>query len=84
MRDRQPGFPLRLVDVEGFLLQPDTFPDRAMMPRQPGAIHTSKLYKTGNFSDAEWHSEERDRYLTEYARDVQRALDEVNRLKQQK
>ncbi|NPC55429.1 choice-of-anchor X domain-containing protein [Caenimonas soli] len=81
VHDKNPVFPLRLVDVEGFLLQPDTFPDRAMMPRQPGVVHQSKRYNTQDFSPAEWQSEERDRYLAEYGRDMQEALDQMSRLR---
>jgi hypothetical protein len=81
VRDRNPAFPLRLVDVEGFLLQPDTFPDRAMMPRWPGDAHVSQRYSTASFSGDEWQSEERSRYLAEYGRDVQQALSEVERLR---
>ncbi len=81
IRDKAPAFPLRLVDVDGFLLQPDTFPDRAMMARQGGVVHTSQRYSTDNFSPAEWTSEERERYLAEYGRDVQEAQDQLGRLK---
>lgn len=82
VRDKNPRFPVRLVDVEGFLLRPDTYPDRAMMPRQPGAMHVSKSYSVNSFSGDEWQSEERARYLAEYGRDVQQALREVERLSQ--
>jgi hypothetical protein len=82
VRDKNPAFPLRLVDVEGFLLQPDTYPDRAMMPRQAGVVHVSKRYSVDSFGAAEWQSEERDRYLAEYGRDVKEALDQMGRLRQ--
>ena len=81
VHDKNPAFPLRLVDVEGFLLQPDTFPDRAMMPRRTGVAHVSKRYDLSSFSADDWQSEERDRYLAEYDRDMQRALDEMARLR---
>lgn len=42
--DKRPAFPLRLRDVDGFLLIPDKFPDRATMARQPGVVHTSANY----------------------------------------
>ncbi|WP_049871203.1 choice-of-anchor X domain-containing protein [Ramlibacter tataouinensis] len=80
LRDKSPAFPLKLVDVEGFLLQPDTFPDRAMMQRLSGLVHTSRRYAADSFSPAEWSSEERDRYLTEYGRDLQEAEDVLARL----
>lgn len=79
--DRQPVFPLRLVDVDGFLLQPDTFPDRSMLARQSGVVHQSRRYGMESFSAAEWTSEERARYLSEYGRDMQEALNQINRLK---
>ena len=81
VHDKNPVFPLRLIDVEGFLLQPDTFPDRAMMPRQTGVAHVSKRYDASSFSADDWQSEERDRYLAEYDRDMQKALDEMARLR---
>jgi len=76
-----PTFPLRLVDVEGFLLKPGTFPDRVLLPRLPGVVHESKVYPLGSFSAEEWRSEERDRYLAEYARDLARAEEELGRLR---
>lgn len=81
VHDKNPAFPLRLVDVEGFLLQPDTFPDRAMMPRQPGVMHVSQRYEISRFSAEDWQSEERDRYLAEYDRDMQQALSEMAKLR---
>ncbi|MBX3653517.1 MAG: hypothetical protein KF686_04985 [Ramlibacter sp.] len=80
VRDKSPAFPLRLRDVEGFLLIPDQFPDRAMMARQPGVIYRSGQYALSRFSADEWSSEERDRYLAEYGKDAETALAEVNRL----
>lgn len=71
--DKNPTFPLKLRDVEGFLLIPDTFPDRALMPRQAGVIYTSQRYTRDRFSSAEWTSEERERYLAEYAKDAEEA-----------
>ncbi len=80
LRDKNPTFPLRLVDVEGFLLRPDAFPDRSMMARQSGVVHTSDRYGIDRFSSAEWNSEERERYLKEYGRDLQEALDRITAL----
>ena len=81
IRDKKPAFPLQLVDVDGFLLQPDVFPDRTMMARQPGTIHTTGKYNADQFSASEWSSEERERYLKEYSKDVSEALEEINKLK---
>lgn len=80
VRDKQPTFPLVLRDVEGFLLKPDTFPDRVMMPRLVGTVHTTRSYPLASFSDAEWTSEERTRYLTELGQDVVLAEDKVQQL----
>lgn len=78
IRDLQPAFPITLRDVEGFLLYEDKFPDRAMMPRWPGIAHTSSRYPLTTFSDTEWTSEERSRYLNEYSKDVNQAQDSLN------
>ncbi len=80
--DNQPLLPLRLRDVDGFLLQVDAFPDRALIPRLPGLVHMTQKYPPSVFSDAEWQSEERDRYLREYLNDVKLAqarIDELTR-----
>ncbi len=80
IRDKRPIFPLKLRDMEGFLLIPDKFPDRLMMPRRAGAVYTSGNYSAESFSPNEWSSEERDRYLVEYGRDVDTARAELERL----
>ena len=77
IRDAQPTFPLALQDVEGFLLLPDQFPDRAMLPRRAGVVYSSQRYGLDRFSDAEWQSEERSRYLTEYQKDVDQASQDL-------
>ncbi len=73
VRDQGPALPLTLRDVDAYLLKEDTDPDRALMPRIEGTAHVSKNYTLKGFSDAEWQSEERSRYLTEYAKDVSQA-----------
>ena len=78
--DKAPTFPLRLRDVDGFLLLPDTFPDRATMARQAGVVHTSAMYAPSRFSSAEWTSEERQRYLAEYGKDADMARRQVEDL----
>lgn len=80
IRDKRPVFPLKLRDVDGFLLIPDKFPDRFMMARRPGVIHTSGSYSAESFSPSEWSSEERSRYLAEYGRDLDAARTELERL----
>lgn len=66
----QPITPLRLRDVEGFLLRENTTPDRALMPRLAGLVHQTKRYAIETFANAEWDSEERTRYLREFQNDV--------------
>lgn len=73
IHDEKPAFPLRLRDVDAFLLKPDAYPDRVMLPRLAGVLHTSRPYTLADFSDREWTSEERTRYLTELQRDVDTA-----------
>lgn len=78
--DKSPAFPLRLRDVDGFLLIPDKFPDRSTMARQAGVVHVSAVYAKSRFSAAEWTSEERQRYLAEYGKDADTARRKVEEL----
>ncbi len=80
VRDKRAEFPLTLRDVEAFLLKPDAFPDRVMLPRRTGTVHVSANYPLASFSDAEWASEERTRYLTELGKDVAEAEQKVKQL----
>lgn len=80
VHDMRPAFPLRVRDVEGFLLIENRFPDRALMARQNGVVHTSGRYSVDNFSPKEWSSEERERYLAEYANDAEVARQQLARL----
>jgi hypothetical protein len=77
MRDQDAALPLTLRDVDGYLLKENTDPDRALMPRLEGKVYTSKNHPLKGFSDAEWQSEERTRYLTEFAKDVTLARNEL-------
>jgi len=81
IRDAKPGFPLTVRDVDGYLLREQGHPDRALMPRLMGLVRTTADYPLSSFSDAEWQSEERTRYLTEYGKDLddaQRQLAALN------
>lgn len=71
------ALPLTLRDVDGYLLKENTDPDRALMPRLEGKVHTSRAYPLDGFSDAEWQSEERSRYLAEFGKDLTRAREEL-------
>jgi hypothetical protein len=80
LRDQAPELPLKVRDIEAFLLKPDTFPDRVMLPRRAGVQHTSRVYPLAGFSDAEWQGEEKTRYLAELERDVAEAERQLQRL----
>jgi hypothetical protein len=80
IHDLAPTFPLRLRDIDAFLLREDTDPDRALMPRIAGEAHVTRMHGLAEFSDAEWQSEERTRYLTEMSRDVEQARAELAEL----
>jgi hypothetical protein len=71
--DEAPQFPLTLRDIDGFLLIPDADPDRALMQRLQGKQHVTRSYALNAFSENEWDSEERRRYLEEYGKDVETA-----------
>ncbi len=81
VRDTKPAFPLVLRDVEAFLLRPDAFPDRSLMPRLAGRVHTSGMHGLEAFADAEWSGEERQRYLAELSRDLDEAKTKVEQLR---
>ena len=80
LRDKQPAFPLTLRDVDAFLLKPDTFPDRSLMPRRDGLVYQTRSYPLVAFSDTEWVGAERQRYLDEYTKDVHEAEDHLKQL----
>lgn len=80
VRDQKPAFPLVLHDVEGFLLRPDAYPDRALMPSRDGVVATSRKYALAQFSDAAFSSDETQRYLAEYGKDVAQAQQQVGQL----
>jgi len=70
MVDKEPALPLSLRDVDGYPLKEDVDPDRALMPRLEGKIFVGKTHPKKSFSDAEWQSEERNRHLEEFSKDV--------------
>ena len=76
LRDREAALPLTLRDVDGYLLKDHpasgkgSATDRALLPRLEGKVLTSAAHPLAGFSDAEWQSEERSRYLTEFGKDV--------------
>ena len=83
VRDLKPTLPLVLHDVEGFLLKPDAYPDRALMASLDGPVATSRKVPLALFSDATFSSDETQRYLAEYGKDVTQAQQQVAQLQGQ-
>ena len=77
LRDGRPKLPLRLRDAQGFLLKEDTDPDRETMASLTGDFYRTGTYSLAEFSDADWQSEERERHLKEFRKDVADARAEV-------
>ncbi len=71
--DERPALPLVLRDVEGFLLRESGDPDRELLQSLRGQVHRTQTYPLARFSAEEWQSEERERYVNELSRDVERA-----------
>ncbi|MBI2388205.1 MAG: hypothetical protein HYV09_01200 [Deltaproteobacteria bacterium] len=71
----QPPFKLR--DLDGYRFVADTSPDREYLKPTAGPIYTTKTYPAGTFSDAEWTSEEKDRNVAEFTKDVKEAKEKV-------
>jgi hypothetical protein len=67
--DPAPPLPLVLRDVEGYLLRENADPDRLLLARREGPVLVSRTLSLAGVPDHEWQSEERSRYLAEYARD---------------
>lgn len=67
--DPAPPLPLALRDVEGYLLRDNADPDRLLLARREGTLLVSRTLSLAGVPDHEWQSEERSRYLAEYAKD---------------
>lgn len=70
LRDQQVSFPLSLRDIDGYLLKEDQDPDRLLLPRIEASAYKTKNYTLKSFSDAEPDTEERQRHLKEFSKDV--------------
>jgi len=79
MHDGKAALPLRLRDVDGYLLKENTDPDRELMPRLEGNVLTSRKRSLEGVSEAEWESEERQRHLNEFARDRKGAFEALKK-----
>ncbi|QOY95750.1 hypothetical protein IM543_07915 [Massilia sp. UMI-21] len=77
MTDGRPALPLTLRDVDGYLLRENADPDRLLVPRLQGRVFASRTQSLKGVSDAEWDSEERARYLAEYAKDRNAAREQL-------
>ncbi|MBD8654557.1 hypothetical protein IFT68_02830 [Oxalobacteraceae sp. CFBP 13730] len=67
--DPGPALPLVLRDVEGYLLRENADPDRLLLARREGPVLVSRTLSLAGVPDHAWQSEERSRYLAEYAKD---------------
>jgi len=67
--DPAPPLPLVLRDVEGYLLRENADPDRLLLARREGPVLVSRTLSLDGVPDHAWQSEERSRYLAEYAKD---------------
>jgi len=67
--DPGPALPLVLRDVEGYLLRENADPDRLLLARREGPVLVSRTLSLSGVPNSEWQSEERSRYLAEYAKD---------------
>jgi hypothetical protein len=70
--------PFKLRDLDGYLFIPDTDPDRENIKPRAGYLYTTKAYAKETFSDTEWSSEEKDRHIKEFTKDVAEARAKVN------
>ncbi|GAA5184722.1 hypothetical protein GCM10025771_39430 [Niveibacterium umoris] len=73
IHDSKPTFPLQVRDVDGYLLREQGHPDRLLMPRLEGKVLTSAQYALSSFANVEWQSEQKERYLKEFGKDVAEA-----------
>lgn len=76
--DEAPTFPLKLRDVEGFLLKESGDPDRELLTPLRGYVYTTREHPVSAFSGDEWQSEERTRYIDEYTKDVNEAQKQLD------
>lgn len=71
--DEHPRMPLKVRDLDGFLLKEQADPDREHIPPLNGYHYTTQQYPSSAFSAREWQSEERTRNEKEYEHDVEDA-----------
>lgn len=69
--------PFKLRDLDGYLFIADTSPDREYLKPTAGPVYATRTYPAGTFSDAEWTSEEKERHVAEFTKDVKEAKEKV-------
>jgi len=77
IKDQGAASPFKLRDLDGYLFLSDQNPDRENLKPTPGAFHTTQKYGAEAFSEAEWSSEEKDRHVAEFTKDVDNAKEKV-------
>lgn len=78
IRDESPEWPLKLRDVDGFLLFEDRDPDREELPVLAGLVYRSQPHIASEFSADEWQSEDRERHVKEFSKDVAEAKSQLD------
>lgn len=73
IKDQKVSAPFKVRDLNGFLLKEDVNPDREVIKDTKGVFHTTKAYADGDFSDAEWQSDDKKRHVDEYTKDLEAA-----------
>ncbi|MBK8258151.1 MAG: hypothetical protein IPK82_36480 [Polyangiaceae bacterium] len=68
--DENAAAPFTLLDVEGFVLLEEAFPDRHTVPALPGNVYTTHFYADTSFSSDEWESAAKTRMAEGLARAV--------------
>lgn len=79
--DKKPTFPLRIRDVQGYVLEAGQPTDRQMMPRWAGIVHRTGSYPLSSFSSAEWQGEQRTRMLEIFKLDLKKIEAELSTLR---
>jgi len=69
LRDLGVKSPFSLRDVEGFVNMPEGHPDRQKVPTWPGPYMT-RHYAAADFSDDEWMSPEKQRFIDQMRRNI--------------
>jgi len=77
VRDEKPEPPYKVRDLEGFRLIEDQTPDREILAAREGVVHVTKSYPIESFSETEWDSPDKKRYVEELQKDLTKFQGEV-------